>query len=96
MGATHFLKGLYGSVSKVSTADFTARATSFHGYMYGDILIGNKAFEFYGTKNLVDYICDSLGSDDHGGLRTHQKHSALPFHAAMVTTRFLRDNKATL
>lgn len=37
--------------SQNSTVDFTAKATSFHGLAtYGDILIGNKAFEFYNQK----------------------------------------------
>ena len=43
--------------SQNSTVDFTAKATSFHGLAtYGDILIGNKAFEFYNQKNPEDYI----------------------------------------
>ena len=43
--------------SQNSTVDLTMKATSFHGLAtYGDILIGNKAFEFYNQKNPEDYI----------------------------------------
>ena len=43
--------------SQNSIVDLTMKATSFHGLAtYGDILIGNKAFEFYNQKNPEDYI----------------------------------------
>ncbi len=50
-----FLKSCMAQ-SKNSTVDFAQRA-SFHGLAtYGDILIGNKAFEFYNQENPEDYI----------------------------------------
>lgn len=43
--------------SQNSTVDLTIKATSFHGLStYGDILIGNNAFEFYNEKNPEDFI----------------------------------------
>lgn len=37
--------------------DFTIKATSFLGFAkYGNIMIGDKAFEFYNDKNVNDYI----------------------------------------
>lgn len=40
-----------------STVDFTIKATSFSGLAtYGDIMVGNKAFEFYNERNPEDYI----------------------------------------
>ena len=37
--------------------DLTIKATSFHGLaVYGDMMIGDKAVEFYNEKNVEDYI----------------------------------------
>ena len=37
--------------------DLAIKATSFHGLaVYGDIMIGDKAMEFYNEKNVEDYI----------------------------------------
>ena len=89
------LKGLYGSVSN-STVDFTAKATSFHGLAtYGDILIGNKAFEFYNQKNPEDYIQIPWDQIDHVAVSVMDVPKvflALLFLLkTMVTTRFLHE-----
>lgn len=43
--------------SQNSKVDFTAKATSFQGLgTYGDVMVGNAAFEFYNEKNPEDYI----------------------------------------
>lgn len=40
-----------------STVDLTLPATSFHGLStYGNLMIGNRAVEFYNEKNPEDYI----------------------------------------
>ena len=43
--------------SQNSSVDLTIRATSFAGLgTYGNVLVGNKAFEFYNERNPEDYI----------------------------------------
>lgn len=37
--------------------DLTIKATSFHSLtVYGDLMIGDKALEFYNERNVEDYI----------------------------------------
>ena len=79
--------------SQNSTVDFTAKATSFHGLAtYGDILIGNKAFEFYNQNNPEDYIQIPWDQIDHVAASVMVRFLALLFLLrAMATTRFLRE-----
>lgn len=43
--------------SQNSSVYYTERATSFHGIAtYGDVILGNRAFEFYNEKNPEDFI----------------------------------------
>lgn len=43
--------------SQNSVVDLTIPATSYHGLAtYGNVMVGNKAFEFYNDKNVEDYI----------------------------------------
>ena len=43
--------------SQNSSVDLALKATSFQGLTtYGDVLVGNAAFEFYNEKNPEDYI----------------------------------------
>ena len=45
------------ALSQNSTVDLSIKATSFQGLTtYGDVMVGNKAFEFYNEKNPEDYI----------------------------------------
>lgn len=43
--------------SQNRTVDFTIKATSYLGInSYGDVMIGDKAFEYYNERNVSDYI----------------------------------------
>ena len=43
--------------SQNSSVDLTIKATSFSGLnSYGDVMVGNKAFEYYNERNVEDYI----------------------------------------
>ena len=43
--------------SQNTKVEMTIKATSFHSLAtYGDVLIGDKAFEFYNERNPEDYV----------------------------------------
>ena len=43
--------------SQNSSVDLAVKATSFQGLTtYGDVMVGNAAFEFYNERNPEDYI----------------------------------------
>lgn len=46
--------------------DMTIKATSYHGLaVYGDMMIGDKAVEFYNERNVEDYIQIPWEEIDH-------------------------------
>ena len=52
--------------SQNSSVDLTIKATSFLGLAsYGDLMIGNKALEYYNEKNVEDYIQIPWSEIDH-------------------------------
>lgn len=52
--------------SQNSVVDLTIPATSYHGLAtYGNVMIGNKAFEFYNEKNPEDFIQIPWEQIDH-------------------------------
>ena len=43
--------------SQNTKVDFSIKATSLNGLTnYGDVMVGDKAFEFYNEKNKEDFI----------------------------------------
>ena len=88
--------------SQNSSVDLTIKASSFHGLTtYGDVLIGNKAFEFYNEKNPEDYIQIPWDEVDHVAASVIGKGKAISRFALFTkkngTYSFsTRDNKATL
>ena len=82
--------------------DYTVPATSFLGLTsYGNVMIGDKAFEFYNEKNVNDYIQIPWTEVDHvlGSVSFRGKWIS---RFAIVTKEngtysfSTRDNKATL
>lgn len=52
--------------SQNSVVDLAIPATSYHGLAtYGNVMIGNKAFEFYNEKNPEDFIQIPWEQVDH-------------------------------
>lgn len=52
--------------SQNSVVDLTIPATSYHGLAtYGNVMIGNEAFEFYNEKNPEDFIQIPWEQIDH-------------------------------
>ena len=52
--------------SQNSSVDLTIKATSYMGLAtYGDMMVGNKALEFYNEKNVEDYIQIPWDQIDH-------------------------------
>lgn len=83
-----------------SSVDFTIKATSFSGLgTYGDVLVGNNAFEFYNERNPEDFIQIPWEEVDHIAAEVIGKNITRfaifirqGGHFAFST----RDNKATL
>lgn len=88
--------------SQNSTVDLSMKATSFHGLAtYGDILIGNKAFEFYNQKNPEDYIQIPWDQIDHIAASVIGRNKSISRFAIFTKNNgnysfSTRDNKATL
>lgn len=52
--------------SQNTTVDLTVRATSFLGLTsYGNVMVGDRAFEFYNERNVEDYIQIPWDEIDH-------------------------------
>ena len=88
--------------SQNSIVDLTMKATSFHGLAtYGDILIGNKAFEFYNQKNPEDYIQIPWDQIDHVAASVMGRTKSISRFAIFTKKNgnysfSTRDNKAVL
>lgn len=88
--------------SQNSIVDLTMKATSFHGLAtYGDILIGNKAFEFYNQKNPEDYIQIPWDQIDHVAASVMGRTKSISRFAIFTKNNgnysfSTRDNKAVL
>ena len=88
--------------SQNSIVDLTMKATSFHGLAtYGDILIGNKAFEFYNQKNSEDYIQIPWDQIDHVAASVMGRTKSISRFAIFTKNNgnysfSTRDNKAVL
>ncbi|MFZ2755590.1 MAG: DUF956 family protein [Atopobiaceae bacterium] len=88
--------------SQNSEVEYTERATSFLGLAtYGDMMIGNKAVEFYNEKNPEDYIQIPWDQVDHvaasvlGGGKAISRFVIFTKQNGRYSFS-TRDNKATL
>lgn len=87
--------------SQNSSVDLAIKATSFQGLTtYGDVMVGNAAFEFYNERNPEDYIQIPWGQVDYVAAEVLPGKKIARFaiftkengHFSFST----RDNKATL
>ena len=87
--------------SQNSSVDLALKATSFQGLTtYGDVMVGNAAFEFYNEKNPEDYIQSPWDQVDYVAAEVLPGKKIARFaiftkengHFSFST----RDNKATL
>ena len=87
--------------SQNSSVDLAIKATSFQGLTtYGDVMVGNAAFEFYNERNPEDYIQISWDQVDYVAAEVLPGKKIARFaiftkengHFSFST----RDNKATL
>ena len=87
--------------SQNSLVDLALKATSFQGLTtYGDVMVGNAAFEFYNEKNPEDYIQIPVDQVDYVAAEVLPGKKIARFaiftkengHFSFST----RDNKATL
>ncbi|MDY2777707.1 MAG: DUF956 family protein [Collinsella sp.] len=89
--------------SQNSSVYYTERATSFLGApRYGDVMLGNKAFEFYNERNPEDYIQIPWDEITHVAAEVIMNGRFIPRFAIFVKgsdapfSFSTRDNKATL
>ena len=82
--------------------DLTVRATSYLGMpKYGNVIVGDKAFEFYNEKNVSDYIQIPWEEVDYVVASVIFKGKWIPRFAIITKkngnfTFSTRDNKALL
>lgn len=88
--------------SQNSTVDLTIRATSFHGLgVYGDMMVGNNALEFYNERNVEDYVQIPWSEVDYIAAEVLFGGKTIPRFAVFVKdgnhfSFSTRDNKKTL
>ncbi|MDO4538290.1 MAG: DUF956 family protein [Coriobacteriales bacterium] len=88
--------------SQNTKVDYTVKATSYHGLaVYGDVMVGDKAFEFYNEKNVEDYIQIPWEEVDYVAASVMFKGKTIPRFAIFTKQAghfsfSTRDNKATL
>lgn len=84
-----------------TSVEYSARATFLQGFTtYGDVMVGDKAFEFYNEKNKEDFIQIPWDEVDYVSAEVLGKKTITRF--AIFTKRnghftfSTRDNRATL
>ena len=83
--------------------DLAIKATSFSGLAtYGDVMVGDRAFEFYNERNVEDFIQIPWGEVDHVAASVMADGKLIPRFAIFTCagetpfTFSTKDNKATL
>lgn len=85
-----------------SSVDLTIKATSFSGLAtYGNVMVGNRAFEFYNEKNPEDNIqipwdeVDKVAAEVLAGGKKIARFAIMTKNSGNLSFS-TRDNKATL
>lgn len=88
--------------SQNSKVDFSSKATWFAGLTtYGDVLVGDKAFEFYNEKNPEDFVQIPWDEVDYVAAEVLRGTKTIPRFAIFTKANgkyafSTRDNKAVL
>lgn len=88
--------------SQNTRVDFTIKATSYHGLTtYGDVMVGDRAFEFYNERNVDDFIQIPWNEVDHIAASVLAKGRTIARFAVFTKggasfSFSTRDNKRTL
>ena len=88
--------------SQNTRVDFTIKATSYHGLTtYGDVMVGDRAFEFYNERNVDDFIQIPWNEVDHVAASVLAKGRTIARFAVFTKggasfSFSTRDNKRTL
>lgn len=88
--------------SQNTKVEYTVRASMFTGFStYGDMMVGDRALEYYNEKNVEDYIQIPWDQIDHVAASVMFGGRMIPRFAVFTKSNghfsfSTRDNKATL
>ena len=82
------------AISMNTSVEYSSKATFLQGFTtYGDVMVGDKAFEFYNEKNKEDFVQIPWEEIDYVSAEVLGKKNIVRFAIFTFSTR---DNRATL